>query len=609
MKGINKIKDFVKTVSSSPGVYRMIDEDGKVLYVGKAKNLKNRINNYTNYNNLNSRLKKMVSRTFNMEVIETNTEIEAFLLECNLIKSLNPYYNILLRDDKTFPHISFSKKHEFPRILKSRNLNNKSYEHFGPFVNVGALDRTLKLIRNVYKIRNCTDNEFLSRQKPCIEYQIKKCSAPCVNKISKDEYDKSIFNAKSFLRGKSDDLKNMLRDKMLEASENLHFEQAKIYRDLLQDLNNITTTQDVNVSGIGDTDFFAIYKENGKIIVNVFFYRASRHQGSLFYIFDDTLEKEEKIIQDTILQFYSEKQIVKNIVTNINLEDSDLIQEAMSQRHKIKINFKVPKYGKEKDIVNYCYNNAVSTLKREISKNKNNQENIHKLESVLGIKNIDRIEVYDNSHTQGNNPVGAMIVASKDGFLKDQYRSWNIKSSMLKKDGSNVAGDDYTMMKEVFSRRFKTKNKDNIVIPDLVIIDGGLGQYSSAKKVFDELEFDVNYIAIAKSEGRNSGKEKIYYKDIQIDILPKSQIHFFLERLRDEAHRFAINRHVKKRDKSLFASPLDSIEGIGALRKKKLLNYFGSAKEIMNANVKDIEKVDGISKKMAQNIYSYFHEQ
>lgn len=608
MNGIEKIKNFVKTVTSSPGVYRMIDEEGKVLYVGKAKNLKNRITNYTNYNNLNSRLKKMVSRTNSLEIIETNTEIEAFLLECNLIKSLNPYYNILLRDDKTFPHISFSKNNDFPRIIKSRNLTNKSYEHFGPFVNVGALDRTLKLIRNVYKIRNCTDSEFSSRQKPCIEYQIKKCSAPCVNKISKNDYEKSVLKAKQFLKGKSEDLKNMLRDKMLDASQNLNFEQAKIYRDYLQDLNNITTVQDINVSGIGDTDFFALHKEFGKIIVNIFFYRASKNQGSIHYIFEDTLEDDSKIIQDTILQFYTEKQIVKNIITNTMLEDKDIIEQALSCRHNLKINIKVPKYGKEKDIINFCYNNAVSTLKRENLKNKNNADNFDLLEKLLNIKNINRIEVYDNSHTQGNNPVGAMIVASKNGFEKSQYRTWNIKTSMMKKDGSNVAGDDYAMMKEVFSRRFKSKNIDEIKIPDLIIIDGGKGQYSAAKNIFDKLDYKINYIAIAKSEGRNSGKEKIYFKDKQIDILPSTQIHFFLERLRDEAHRFAINKHVKKRDKSLFNNPLDSIEGIGLVRKKKLLNYFGSAKEIMNANIKDIEKVEGISKKMAIIIYNHFHE-
>ena len=615
--GIQIIKNELITIPHKPGVYQMIGANEEKLYIGKAKNLKNRVVFYTQPKRLNSRLTYMVSNTMKMEIIITSSEMEALLLESNLIKKFEPTFNILLKDDKSFSSIFFNLTHPFPQISSHRGVRKIKGDYFGPFVSKTTVQKTIETIQKTFLLRTCNDNIFKTRKRPCLQFQIKRCSAPCVNFISKENYDESVLEAKNFLSGNSSEIKQKLIQKMYDASNKQNFEAASIFRNRIKALTDITATQNINIQNLNNVDLLALKKLNNKVVIQMTIIRNGHNYGSKSY-FPNTGKngidvKEDEIIQAFICQFFDKNIPAENILVNQHPKETQLVEELLFRKHNFKIKIQVPKKGKKLDILNSVIKNAEESLNRKIYEKSSNQENITKLKNIFGLeKEIKKIEVYDNSHHQGKAPIGAMIAFNEDGFMKSLYRRYNITSKnnenfKINDNDFNLNNNDYLMMEEVLKRRFLGKNSSNF--PDLIIIDGGKGHLNTALSVLNNLKIEnVEVIAISKGIKRDSGRENFYTKNIEKLSFDKNDpTLFFLQKLRDEVHRFAIAGHRLKNRKIIFKNPLDEIEGIGSKRKRALLNEFGSAKAVKTASLKDLSKVEGINDSIAKRIFNFFN--
>lgn len=592
-EGVGILKAKLKTLPDAPGVYRMLDEKGKVLYVGKAKNLKKRVTNYTQPERLSQRIKMMVSATRDLIVVTTKTEAEAFLLENDFIKNLKPYFNILLKDDKTFPHIVITDD-DFPMVMKTRGAKKIKGEYFGPFASALFVNQTIKILQKAFLLRSCKNNVFSSRSRPCLLYQIKQCSAPCVGFISASEYAKSVKMAKDFLRGKSAILQKTLAAEMEAFAAAKEYEKAAVVRDRIKALNQVQTQNFTDIPAELKLDIVAVFKDENEAEIQIFFMRGGFNCGSFSYFYANVGEMSESEIMESFLgQFYKNHDVPDEVVVSHKPVGAEVIAGALGVKIKAEV------IAGRRQLLETALLNARAALQRRKIEKSASEKVWNELAEMVGIPagKMARIEVYDNSHIQGTNAVGAMIVAGKNGFTKNAYRRFNIQNP-------NVMGDDFGMMREVLSRRLKDK-KD---LPDLMIIDGGKGQVSAVQAVLDDMQLPLKIIGVAKGEKRNAGDEKIVFADEREDVkLPhNSPLLFFIERLRDEAHRFAIGTHRARRAKSMLANPLDEIEGVGAVRKKALLAHFGSAKAVMAASVFELEKVKGISKDEAQKIYDFF---
>ena len=615
--GIQIIKNELLTIPNKPGVYQMIGANEEKLYIGKAKNLKNRVVFYTQPKRLNSRLTYMVSNTMKMEIIITSSEMEALLLESNLIKKFEPTFNILLKDDKSFSSIFFNLTHPFPQISSHRGARKIKGDYFGPFVSKTTVQKTIETIQKTFLLRTCNDNIFKTRKRPCLQFQIKRCSAPCVNFISKENYDESVLEAKNFLSGNSSEIKQKLIQKMYDASDKKNFEAASIFRNRIKALTDITATQNINIQNLNNVDLLALKKLDNKVVIQMTIIRNGQNYGSKSY-FPNTGKngidvKEDEIIQAFICQFFDKNIPAENILVNQHPKETQLVEELLFRKHNFKIKIQVPKKGKKLDILNSVIKNAEESLNRKIYEKSSNQENITKLKNIFGLeKEIKKIEVYDNSHHQGKAPIGAMIAFNEDGFIKSLYRRYNITSKnnenfKIKDNDFNLNNNDYLMMEEVLKRRFLGKNSSNF--PDLIIIDGGKGHLNTALSVLNNLKIEnVEVIAISKGIKRDSGRENFYTKNIEKLSFDKNDpTLFFLQKLRDEVHRFAIAGHRLKNRKIIFKNPLDEIVGIGSKRKRALLNEFGSAKAVKTASLKDLSKVEGINDSIAKRIFNFFN--
>ncbi|MEZ0224246.1 MAG: excinuclease ABC subunit UvrC [Alphaproteobacteria bacterium] len=609
-KGHDVILEFVKTLPGMPGVYRMISATGDVLYVGKAKHLKKRVTAYTQPGKHPVRIQRMIAATITMEFITTHTEAEALLLEANLIRKLKPRYNILLRDDKSFPHILITGDHEYPQVTKHRGAKDRKGEYFGPFASGYAVNETLAVLQRAFQLRNCSDSIFTMRTRPCLQYQIKRCTAPCVARVTHEQYLAQVDMARQFLQGKSRKIQEMFAEEMQKASEALDFETAAAYRDRIRALTQIQQHQVVNVEGIGDADFHVLYQEKGQSCIQVFFFRAGQNFGNRAYFpRHEKDEKPEDILSAFIAQFYANKPVPKEIVVSHAVTDKGVIEEALRIKSDHKVTLLNPSRGAKRELVKMAVKNAKEALARRIATEASQEQIFEKLAEVFGLDGTpERIEVYDNSHIGGTNATGAMIVATPEGFQKNSYRKFNIKSDIQ-------PGDDYGMMREVLSRRFQAllKNESGDSYgqwPDLMLIDGGQGQLNAALKVMADLGIaEVPIAAIAKGPDRNAGRERFFMPGREPFSLESGDpILYFLQRVRDEAHRFAITTHRAKRSKALVLNPLDEIPGIGGKRKKALLMHFGSAKAVAEAGVADLQKVAGISRAVAEKIYGFFHD-
>ncbi len=609
-RGVKVISDHVRSLPLKPGVYRMIAVDGEVLYVGKAKALKKRVISYTQIEKLPQRLQKMVSLTTQMEFITTHTEAEALLLEANLIKRLKPRYNILLRDDKSFPYILIDREHDYPQILKHRGAQNKKGLYFGPFPSAGDVNRTLSILQRIFLLRNCSDNVFANRSRPCLQYHIKRCTAPCVGYVDKEEYSQQVRGAQDFMEGKSDAVRESLAKKMQEASERQEYERAALLRDRISALASVQARYDVN-SDIGDADVLALDYHKGVSCIQVFFYRSGRNLGNKAYFPRHSSDDEPSaVLAAFIAQFYQSKSVPRQIVVNMPMEEEKLLQQALSDKEGYAVRVLIPKRGKYKQAVDFALANTRQALERHLTYSTTRTALRKGVADLFGLEEIpSRIEVYDNSHISGDKMVGAMIVEGEDGFVKNAYRTFNIKNSL--------ASDDYGMMREVLSRRFKRALKEDHgpgspSWPDLLLIDGGKGQLNSCREVLEELGIfnSLTVVGIAKGPDRDAGREKFFMHGREMFQLPVNDpVLHYLQRLRDEAHRFAIGTHRARRRGAVSQSSLDQIEGIGAKRKKALLLHFGSTKAIEGAGVEDLAKIEGLSRAMAQKIYDFYHDE
>jgi excinuclease ABC subunit C len=643
--GVEVIRSVVKTLPAKPGVYRMLDAQGEALYVGKARSLKSRVANYTQPNGLSNRIRRMIAETASMEVVVTHTEIEALLLESNLIKRLMPRYNVLLRDDKSFPFILIAAGHDFPQLRKHRGARNAPGEYFGPFASAGSVSRTLVALQRAFLLRSCNDSVFSARTRPCLLYQIKRCSAPCVGRIDKDDYARLIDDARNFLTGRSKEVQQKLAERMTAASDALDFEAAALIRDRIRALTQIQGHQAINVQGVSDADVIAAHQAGGQTCVQVFFFRGGQNWGNRAYFpsHDRNLALGE-ILASFVGQFYENKPPPRLILLNHPLDEQELVGDALSSAAGHRVEIAVPKRGEKADLVAQAAVNAREALERRMAESATQRKLLDGVARVFGLPAPPRrIEVYDNSHIQGTNAVGAMIVAGPDGFTKNAYRKFNIRGgvdpsgapSPVEKDGLAAAidaaaeragetvspagapltpGDDYGMMREVLSRRFARAIKEDPEReqgswPDLLLIDGGAGQLSSAQQVLADLGIhDIPLVGIAKGPDRDAGRERFFMPGRPpFSLETRDPVLYFLQRLRDEAHRFAIGTHRAKRAKALTASPLDEIPGIGARRKKALLHHFGSARAVSRAGLADLEMVEGISRTVAKKIYDHFH--
>ena len=676
--GPKVIARYLKHLGTSPGVYRMLDAKAEVIYVGKARNLKARVSNYTRLGGHTNRIARMIAATASMEFVTTATESEALLLEANLIKRFRPYYNVLMRDDKSFPYILISREHAAPRVMKHRGARNIKGEYFGPFASAGAVNRTINMLERAFLLRSCSDPYYESRTRPCLLYQIKRCSAPCTGEISLEGYNKLVDEAVRFLQGKTDAVQKKLGALMEEASEALEFERAARYRDRLWALAHVQAVQGINPRGIEEADVFAAYSQGGQTCIQVFFFRAEQNWGNRAYFprADRSLGPEE-VLESFIAQFYDDKPVPRCIYISHDFPERALLAEALSIKAERKVEIALPKRGEKAGLVAHALTNAREALGRKLADASSQAKLLDGVAKTFGLpKRPARIEVYDNSHIQGANAVGAMIVAGPEGFVKNQYRKFNIKSDTL------TPGDDYAMMHEVLRRRFSrlakeraascplpegeggasapgegiqplisTPNpltptlspweredaanaaeprletngddeeddlaeetpdtdakKSSWAAPDLVLIDGGAGQLAAAHEVLAELGIsDVPLAGIAKGPDRNAGREHFFQAGRPSFMLePRDPVLYFVQRLRDEAHRFAIGTHRAKRSKAIAANPLDEIPGVGAKRRRALLKHFGSAKAISRAGMEDLQAVEGISAAMAQVIYDFF---
>ena len=607
--GPELIADFVSRLPYKPGVYRMFDEHGNVLYVGKAKNLKKRVTAYTSYKRHPIRIQRMIRATHDMEFVVCGSETEALLLEASLIKRLKPRYNILLRDDKSFPYILVRKDHPAAQITKHRGARNIKGDYYGPFASAGAVNRTLDTLQRAFRLRNCSDSIYDSRTRPCMLHQIKRCSAPCTGEIELEDYAELIGDAEDFLTGKSAALRQRLQGQMSDASADLNFEKAAELRDRLHAMSQVSgASGGINPTTFDEGDVIAIHSEGGQSCVQVFFYRSGQNWGNNSYFPRHTTEDDTADVIDAfIAQFYLNKPIPKNIFVNQTLPNRELLESGLSERSGRNIKISKPARGEKKMLVKRAVKNAQEALARKMAETASQQRLLKELQEVFDLDDMpNRIEVYDNSHIQGSNAVGAFIVAGAEGFRKKEYRTFNIK------DIETEPGDDYGMMREVFRRRFSRLMKDDqLEWPDVVLIDGGKGQLSVVKETMDELGATerTTLVAIAKGPDRNAGRETFFMPGrAPFTMPPKTPALYYLQRLRDEAHRFAIGTHRAKRKKQMITNPLDGITGIGPGRKKALLAHFGSAKAVKTAAVEDLALVEGVSSKLAKQIYDYFNE-
>lgn len=636
LKGVEVIAREVKRLPNGPGVYRMLDENGDVLYVGKARSLKKRVTSYTRLQGQSNRIMRMILATSAMEFVVTKTEPEALLLEANLIKRLRPRFNVLLRDDKSFPYILVTGDHQASAIVKHRGARKRKGEYFGPFASAGAVDRTINALQKAFLIRTCSDSYYENRSRPCLQYQIKRCAGPCTGEISAEDYAGLVSEAKAFLSGRSQLIKEQLAEQMETASADLEFERAAIYRDRLAALSHVQAHQGINPQTVDEADVFAIHQEGGQSCVQVFFFRTGQNWGNRAYFPKaDKSWDEADILESFLAQFYDDKPAPKQILLSNPLSEQDLLAEALTERMGRKVDVAVPKRGEKKELVAHALTNAREALGRRLAETSSQARLLKGVAEAFDLeKQPRRIEVYDNSHIMGTNAVGGMIVAGGEGFAKAHYRKFNIKSEDL------VPGDDYGMMREVLTRRFSRLLKEHArpvkttgeaagaetdpeledteapvetdmpAWPDLVLIDGGQGQLTAARETLEELGvIDVPLVGIAKGPDRDAGREKFFIPGRQSFMLPeRDPVLYFVQRLRDEAHRFAIGSHRARRKKDIAKNPLDEISGIGPTRKKALLSHFGTAKAVSKAGVEDLAAVPGISEAIARLVYDHFHE-
>ena len=605
--GKEVIKKEIPLVPKLPGVYRMLNAKNEVLYVGKAKNLPNRLKSYVSEKNHIIRTERMLSQTTKLEITTTSNESEALLLEANLIKKYKPRFNILLRDDKSFPFIFIGNKDKWPQIKRHRGKKNREGFFFGPFASAGSANWTIKMIQKIFQLRVCDDTVFKNRERPCILYQIKRCSGPCVGYVKEDDYKKSVDDAIEFVSGKSRKIQKNLSVQMEKSSEDLDFEKAAILRDRIKSLNIIQSSQRINEANLVEADVIAGYKESGKTCIQVFFYRSKQNWGNqAFFPKHDPDESLNDILNSFVSQFYENKSVPSSIIISEEIKEKTLIEKALTKKEGKEINISVAKTGSKLNVINQAIKNAKDSLNRKLYESQNNKELFEEVAKKFDLENnINLIEVYDNSHNQGSNSVGALITYGEEGFVKKRYRKFNIKIQKNEQD-------DYGMMREVLNRRFKraVQEKDNyLTMPDLVLIDGGKGQYSVARETMNELGLhDIPIIAIAKGKFRNSGNETFFHNEKEFKFEKNDPTLFFLQRIRDEAHRFAISAHRAKRKKGISKSLLDQIEGIGSVRKRALLNHFGSARAVESASLEEIKSVEGVEEKVAKKIYNFFHE-
>jgi len=605
--GKKVIKDKIPLISKNPGVYKMLSSTGEILYIGKAKNIPNRLKSYVTDSNLPIRTERMLSLTHNLETTTTSNESEALLLEANLIKKHKPRYNILLRDDKSFPYIYIGNKDKWPQLTKLRGKKSKTGYYFGPFASIGSANWTIKILQKIFQLRVCDDTVFKNRDRPCILYQIKRCSGPCVGHIDEKDYLSTVNDAIDFISGKSRRIQKNLSKEMEAASKELDYEKAAIARDRIKALTQIQTSQKINQTNLNEADVISIYKETGKTCIQVFFFRSKQNWGNqAFYPKHDTDDTVEEILSSFLPQFYENKTVPALVLTNIETKEKKLLEKTFSAKEKKEITIKKAKAKNELSISKLAEKNAKQALKQKLIQSDTNNNLIETLAAKFQLNsNIDLIEVYDNSHIQGTDSIGALICFSNEGFVKKRYRKFNIKDEKVK-------NDDYGMMKEVLFRRFSKAVKEksgSLSLPDLIMIDGGKGQYSVSREVLNELGLhDLPILAVAKGKKRNAGEEKIYHKNKEFILNKNDPLLFFIQRLRDEAHRFAISTHRAKRKKNLSKSLLDQIRGIGKQRKRALLNHFGSARAVESASLEDLKAIEGIEDSIANKIYNYFHE-
>jgi excinuclease ABC subunit C len=606
--GMRIISEHVRTLPRKPGVYRMIAADGEVLYVGKAKSLRSRVAAYTQPNRLATRLIRMVSATRTMEFSVTDSEAEALLLENNLIKRFMPRFNVLLRDDKSFPYIVIRRDTEWPQLAKHRGTREPSNEYFGPFASATAVNRTLYALQRAFPLRSCSDGVFSTRTRPCLQYQIKRCTAPCVGRIEKLEYDTIVDEVRGFLGGRNREVQQALSRRMDQASGGLEFEQAAVLRDRIKALAHITSHQSISLHSIDEADIFAAHAQGGQVCVQVFFLRAGQNLGNRAYFPSHARELDEGAVLSAFIgQFYEARTAPKLILTSHEVAEAELLQSALELSAGHKVEIRTPKRGDQKDALTQAVNNAREALARRLAERGTQRQLLEGVARVFGLDTPpERIEVYDNSHIQGSAPIGAMVVAGPEGFIKNSYRKFNIKTE-------GAAGDDFAMMREVMSRRFgralkENPERDEEHWPDLVLIDGGQGQLEAARQVLVELGIeDIALVGIAKGPDRDAGRERFFMTGKPpFSLEPRDPVLYFLQRLRDEAHRFAIGTHRARRAGNLTRSALDEVPGIGASRKKALLHHFGSARAVAVATLEDIKAVPGISGALAQKIHDHF---
>ncbi|WP_339762841.1 excinuclease ABC subunit UvrC [uncultured Sulfitobacter sp.] len=609
--GYEVIQGYLKTIDGSPGVYRMLDSESRVLYVGKARNLRARVSNYARPSGHSGRITRMISNTASMMFLTTKTETEALLLEQNLIKQLKPKFNVLLRDDKSFPNILVTDDQDYPQIKKHRGAKKEKGSYYGPFASAGAVNRTLNQLQRVFLLRDCSNAMFESRTRPCLQHQIKRCSAPCVGKISPEEYQKTVQDAQKFLNGKSTDIQGRLAAEMAKASEEMEFERAAALRDRIKALTQVQTAQGINPQGVSEADIIALHMAQGQACVQVFFIRANQNWGNRDYyprVGPDVDAAE--VLEAFIGQFYDTREPPRLLILSNEIENMDLMADALSGKLGRKVELLVPQRGEKAELVDGALRNARESLARKMAETATQTNLLKGLAEAFDLDGPpQRIEVYDNSHIQGTNAVGGMIVAGPDGMMKNQYRKFNIRGEDL------TPGDDFGMMKEVLTRRFKRLLKEDPdrklgMWPELLLIDGGAGQVSAVASIMREYGVeDIPMVGVAKGIDRDAGKEEFY----RVGKRPMALRHndpvlYFIQRLRDEAHRFAIGTHRAKRAKAVGATPLDDVPGVGAARKRALLAHFGSAKAVGRANLSDLLAVDGVSRALAERIYAFFHE-
>lgn len=609
--GVAAIRNVLKTLPTRPGVYRMQDARGDVLYVGKARALRNRVTNYTQVDRLPRRLQRMVSQTRSMTIVTTNSEAEALLLEAQLIKRFRPPYNVLLRDDKSFPFILLREDHAYPRIQKHRGARKAKGRYYGPFASAGSVTLTINALQKLFLLRSCSDSFFANRSRPCLLYQIKRCSAPCVERIAPDAYAELVQDAQDFLGGKSTKVQQKLGASMQAASDAMDFEQAAVIRDRLKALTFIQGSQAINAEGLGDADIFALATKNGAMCIQAFFIRGGQNWGHRSFFPIHTAEVDEaEVLGSFLAQFYEEVPPPKLILADRQPADCELIAQALTERIGSRVRIEMPQRGDRTRLIKQAQRNAVEALDRRLAETTTQAKVLRDMADAFGLEGVpDRIEVYDNSHIQGTNALGAMIVAGPEGFRKSAYRKFNIKNP------NTAPGDDFAMMREVFERRFgraqrEDPDRDSGEWPDLVLVDGGKGQVSATKAALEEIGVeDVTLIGVAKGphHGRD-GREVFHLPDGREMMFPVNDpVLFFLQRLRDEAHRFAIGAHRDKRSKAITVSSLDEVPGIGPARKKALLMHFGTAKAVRSAALEDLQKAPGVSTAVAQQVYDYFH--